>query len=89
MRTFKVTFFDGYEIASVETFHNVVNQGAFSTMLANRVVCQNLNPFVKCEDSDTGEDFTAACVGSMTYEIKDIDPNYTKEYLSNKLGLIL
>lgn len=89
MRTFKVTFFDRYDILSVETFHNVTDQGAFIEKMAVNIVTLDIAPFVRCEDSDTGEDFTESVNTLLSYEIKDINPNYTREYLTDKTQIIL
>ena len=78
MKTFKVTFFDKFDIFKVETFHNVIDQSAFCENLAVNIVTLELAPVVRCEAE--GVDYTEAVNRILKYDIKDIDANYAKSW---------
>lgn len=88
MRTFKVTFFQGFNVYEVKTFHNVGNQDAFCKLIANYITVLNLSPLMKCEDSE-GKDFTNSLNYCVSSDIKELDKDYIKNYLSGVLGLNL
>lgn len=86
MRTFKVTFFDRYDIQSVQTFHNVTNQSLFIERVANQIVCLGLAPLVRCESE--GEDYTETVNRLIAYDINEIEDGYTRNYLTNEVGIL-
>ena len=79
MKTFKVTFFDKFDIFKVETFHNVINQTAFGERLAVNIVTLELAPVVRCEDSE-GRDYTDAVNYFLKQDIAEIDKDYALNY---------
>ena len=88
MRTFKVTFFAGLEVHKIETFHNVTDQDAMCKLIANWITVLNLSPILKCEDSE-GRDYSKALTYCVSDDIKELDKDYIKNYLSGVLGLNL
>ena len=79
MKTFKVTFFDKFDIFKVETFHNVTNQAAFGELLAVNIVTLELAPVVRCFTSD-GKDYTKAVNMFLKQDIAEIDKDYAINY---------
>ena len=88
MKTFKVTFFEGFEVLKVETFHNVTDQDAFCKLLANYVVTLGLSPILKVEDSE-GVDYTKTTNYFVSNDIYDLDPDYIRRYLDRTFGVDL
>ena len=78
MKTFKVTFFDRFDIFKVETFHNVVDQTAFIQQLAVNIVTLELAPVVRCESD--GRDYTDSVNYFLKSDIADIDEWYARNY---------
>lgn len=72
MKTFKVTFFDKeLEVESVVTYHSVVDQSAFLTQVASRILALDLHHFVKCSSGDTS--YTQVVNEQLVYEFKELD----------------
>lgn len=70
MKTFKVTFFDrNLDIYEVKTFHNVSNQAALLSNIANIIVSLDLFEAVKAEAE--GKDYTQAVNGLLPYDIAE------------------
>lgn len=78
MKTFKVTFFEKFDIFTVTTFHNVSDQDAFVKNLAINIVTLELAPVVRCESD--GTDYTEAVNHFLKNDIETIDANYAKNW---------
>lgn len=81
MKSFKVTFFEKFDIFSVETFHNVTDQSAFIQLLAVNIVTLELAPVVRCEAN--GQDYTEAVNHFLREEIAAIQSDYAQNWYAN------
>lgn len=79
-KTFKITFFEAYDIFSVMTYHNVGDQHQIIERVANNIVTLDLAPFVRCEID--GEDTTGCFNYLLKYAIRRIEPTYAVTYLT-------
>ncbi len=78
MKTFKVTFFEKFNIVSVITFHNVTNQDDFCKNIAVNIITLDLDPMVRVESE--GKDYTQAVNHFIKEDIADIDKDYAKNW---------
>jgi hypothetical protein len=78
MKTFKVTFFDKFDILTVITFHNISDQEAFINDLAVQIVTTEIAPVVRCESN--GEDYTEAVNHFLKSAIDQIEKGYAINY---------
>ena len=79
MKTFKVTFFEKFDIFKVETFHNVIDQSEFVNRLAILITTLELAPVVRCETGE-GKDYTDATNYFLKQDIAEIDKEYALNY---------
>lgn len=86
MNTFKVTFYDGFEVFKVETYHNVINQTAWTQLIANTIVTLELSPIMKVENSE-GVDYTNTANYFVNIEINELDNKYFSNYMYKHFGI--
>ena len=82
MNTFKVTFFEKFNIFSVETFHNVINQGEFAKLLAKRIVAYELDPFVRVVNSEE-QDYTFIANHFLKEDLNELENGYASKWYDN------
>lgn len=78
MKTFKVTFFDkDLEVESVQTYHSVVDQSAFLTQVACRIIALDLHRSVRCISEDAS--YTQVVNTQLEYEFEELEHLFRDE----------
>ena len=81
MKTFKITFFEKFDIFTVKTYHNVIDQSALIENIAINIVTLGLAPTVRATAED--KDYTEVVNHFLKYDIEDIDKDYAKNWYNN------
>ena len=72
MKTFKVTFFDKeLDVESIQTYHSVVDQSAFLTQVACRIIALDLHRSVRCFSDGTS--YTQVVNEQLEYEFDELE----------------
>lgn len=78
MKTFKVTYFEKFDIFAVETYHNVKEQDDLCKYIAMNIVTFGLSPIVQCESD--GVSYTEAVNHLLKHDIAEIDKDYARKW---------